>query len=88
MNYTRGEWRIDGHTVYALNDNGHNAFAVSIQDGCKCDKCYGSLIYGCRYGRQRPPDFQRPGPHCRIPPHARDRDARTEAGAAHSERGR
>jgi len=33
MNYTKGEWEVDRHTVYALGKYGSNRFSAHIQHG-------------------------------------------------------
>jgi len=33
MDYTKGEWQIDGTTVYALNKRGNNRFFTNVQHG-------------------------------------------------------
>ena len=32
MNFTKGEWLIDGRTVYALNKRGSNRFSCHVQE--------------------------------------------------------
>ena len=37
---TPGPWVKEGDDfIYHLNENGHNSFDISINRGCRCDKC-------------------------------------------------
>ncbi len=31
MNYTKGKWKLDGHTIYAFNRMGYNRFSCHAQ---------------------------------------------------------
>jgi len=32
-------FKIEGNTVYILNDNDHNIMSFTVQPGCKCPRC-------------------------------------------------
>jgi len=33
------KFEVDGSTIFVLNKNGHNLFALKVETGCNCPSC-------------------------------------------------